>query len=77
MNVVAAFVLLALYLGFGAITNENGIAPMVEQYISEEHHNDSERTKNYFRWMCSILWIVFWPIFLVWGLINELLDLDE
>lgn len=74
---VTAFALLALYLGFGAITNENGIAPMVEQYISEEHSNDSERVKNYFRWMCSILWIVFWPFFLVWGLINELLDLDE
>ena len=77
MNTVAAFVILALYLGFGAITNENGIAPMVEQYIAEEHSNDSERLKNYFRWMCSILWIVFWPFFLVWGLINELLDLDE
>ena len=77
MNTVAAFVILGLYLGFGAITNENGIAPMVEQYIAEEHANDSERLKNYFRWMCSILWIVFWPIFLVWGLINELLDLDE
>lgn len=74
---VAAFVLLALYLGFGAITNENGIAPMVEQFISEEHANDSESLKNYFRWMCSILWIVFWPIFLAWGLINDLLDLDE
>ena len=74
---VVSFALLALYLGFGAITNENGIAPMVEQYIAEEHLNDSERIKNYFRWMCSILWIVFWPIFLVWGLINELLDLDE
>ena len=73
MGVIALF----LYLGFGAITNENGIAPMVEQYISEEHSNDSERLKNYFRWMCSILWIVFWPIFLIWGLINELLDLDE
>ncbi len=73
----AAFVFLALYLGFGAITNENGIAPMVEQYIAEEHLNDSERVKNYFRWMCSILWIVFWPIFLIWGLINDLLDLDE
>lgn len=74
---VAAFTLLALYLGFGAATNEIGIAPMVEHYISEEHHNDSERTKNYFRWMCSILWIVFWPLFLIWGLINELLGLDE
>ena len=74
---VVSFVILALYLGFGAITNENGIAPMVERYISEEHANDSERIKNYFRWMCSILWIVFWPIFLVLGLINELLDLDE
>ena len=77
MNTVAAFVILALYLGFGAITNENGIAPMVEQYIAEEHSNDSERLKNSFRWMCSILWIVFWSIFLVWGLINDLLDLDE
>ena len=74
---VAAFVILALYLGFGAITNENGILPMVEQFIVEEHSKDSERIKNYFRWMCSILWIVFWPIFLVWGLIQELLDLDE
>ena len=74
---VAAFVFLALYLGFGAITNENGIAPMVEQFIVEEHSNDSERIKNYFRWMCSILWIVFWPLFLVWGLISELLDLDD
>lgn len=77
MNTVVAFVILALYLGFGAITNENGIAPMVEQYIAEEHSNDSERLKNYFRWMCSILWIVFWPIFLICGLINELLDLDD
>lgn len=77
MNTVAAFVILALYLGFGATTNEVGIGPMVEQYISEEHPNDSEKVKNYFRWMCSILWIVFWPIFLIWGLINELLDLDE
>lgn len=74
---VAAFVILALYLGFGAITNENGIAPMVEQFIVEEHSNDSERIKNYFRWMCSILWIVFWPLFLVWGLIQELFDLDD
>ena len=74
---VAAFVILALYLGFGAITNEHGIAPMVEQFIVEEHANDSNGIKNYFRWMCSILWIVFWPLFLVWGLINDLLDLDE
>jgi len=74
---VVSFALLALYLGFGAITYENGIAPTVEQYIAEERSNDSERVKNYFRWMCSILWIVFWPFFLVWGLINELLDLDE
>lgn len=77
MNVVSAFTLLALYLGFGAATNEIGIAPIVEQYIIEEHPNDSERVKNYFRWMSSILWIVFWPIFLIWGLINKLLDLDE
>lgn len=74
---VAAIVILALYFGFGAITNENGIAPMVEQFIVEEHSNDSERIKNYFRWMCSILWIVFWPIFIAWGLISDLLDLDE
>ena len=74
---VAAFVLLALYLGFGAVTNEIGVAPMVEQFIVEEHANDSNGIKNYFRWMCSILWIVFWPLFLVWGLISELLDLDE
>ena len=74
---VAAFVLLASYLGFGAVTNEIGVAPMVEQFIVEEHANDSNGIKNYFRWMCSILWIVFWPLFLVWGLINDLLDLDE
>ena len=74
---IPAFVLLALYLGFGAITNENGIAPIVEEYISEEHPNDPEKVKNHYRWICSSLRIVFWPIFLVWGLINELLDLDE
>ena len=74
---VAAFALLALYLGFGAVTNEIGVAPMVEEYISEEHSNDSDGIKNYFRWMSSILWIVFWPIFLIWGLINDFLDLDK
>lgn len=74
---VVSFALLALYLGFGAITNENGIAPFVEEYISKEHPNDSEKVKNHFRWMCSILWIVFWPFFFVWGIISDLLDLDE
>jgi len=65
---------MVLYFGFGALTNEMGIAPMVEKYISEEHGNDPEKTKDYFRWMCSILWIVFWPLFVLWGTISNLLD---
>lgn len=74
---VAAFAFLALYLGFGAVTDANIISELIEEYIVEEHSKDSEKVKNYFRWMCSILWIVFWPLFLIWGLISELLDLDE
>lgn len=76
-NMVAAFALLALYLGFGAITNATEISQLIEEYIAEEHPNDSEKVKNYFRWMSSFLWIVFWPIFIAWGLINDLIDLDE
>ena len=68
--------LLIAYFAFGAVTNEIAIGPIVDSYISECHGEDTETMKNRFRWMCSILWIVFWPIFFVWGVISNVLE-DE
>ena len=76
MNVIGVIVLF-LYLGFGATTNEFIIGKYIDQFLNEEKPNESRELRTGFSWMCSILWILFWPLFLVWAMIDYMLHSED
>ena len=59
------------YLAIGALTNHYIINPQVNEIVDNEKSDDD---KDAISIISSVAWIVAWPIFILVGLINVILN---
>lgn len=69
---MGALYLLA-YLAIGALTNHYIINPQVNEFVDNEKSDDDKEAISI---ISSVAWIVAWPIFILVGLINVILNED-
>lgn len=66
-------VYLFAYLAIGALTNHYIISPQVNEFVDNEKSDDDKEAISI---ISSVAWIVAWPIFILVGLINVILNED-
>lgn len=61
------------YLAIGALTNHYIINPQVNEIVDEDNPYDDKEAISI---ISSVAWIVAWPIFILVGLIEAVLNED-
>ena len=61
------------YLAIGALTNHYIINPQVNEFVDNERSDDDRDAISI---ISSVAWIVAWPIFILVGLIEAMLNED-